>query len=70
MFVRFINNVLKSIILIMFIIIAVVITCTTKVLISVAYKLQDLCTTYRQMLCATLKISRLLFQKILMEKLH
>ena len=39
-----------------FIVIIIIITCTKKVLLIVVYKLWDLCTTYRQMLCATLKL--------------
>ena len=45
-----------TIVPIMFIIITVIIICTKKVLITVPYKLQYLCTSYRQMPCATVKL--------------
>ena len=44
------------VVLIMFIAFTVIITSTKEVLLIRAYKLQDLCTTYRQMLCATSKL--------------
>ena len=56
-----------------------VIICIKKVLINVVYKLQDLCTMYRPMLCATLKLKFLdillqinvqVFQQFLMGKVH
>ena len=63
----------------MFIVITVIITCTKKVLLIVAYKLRDLCTTYRQTLCATLVIKFVdillqiylhVFQEFLMDKMN
>ena len=68
-----------TIVLIMFIIITVITTCTKKVLNILAYKLQDLCTTCKQMSCATLKlkICRILlqiyvqvFQEFLTDNVH
>ena len=50
-----------------------------KVLLIVAYKLQDLCTTYRQTLCTTLVITFVgvllqtylqVFQQLLIDKIH
>ena len=45
-----------TIISIMFIISTFIIICSKKVLVIVAYKVQDLFTTYRKMICATLKL--------------
>ena len=45
-----------NVILIMFIAITVIITSIKEVLLIMAYKLQDLCTTYRQLLHATSKL--------------
>ena len=45
-----------TLILIMFIIITFIIICTKKVLVIVAYTLQDFCTTDRPVSCATLKL--------------
>ena len=61
----------------MFIIIIFIIIYAKKVLIIVAYKLQDMCTIHRPMLCATLKLKCLeillqiyaqVFQQFLMGK--